>query len=681
MSAWARRIGGLLGLWLPWLSLAQTGEAWQPLHSQGAIPGYFLGTYAEQYQQQTEQMTTLAPGRMAREKAYYQGQVYHIRELLLSGQVLFGDPASEYLERIADQLLRAQPELRAQLRFHVVLSPSVNAFTSGLGYVFVNVGLLARAQSEAQVAFILSHEIAHYAKRHALDLFLQAYRDPKGRFAPQDRSLTQQMVDQNTYSQAAEIEADAWGTRLFISSGYDLKAVKSTFDLLRRSAELPRVDSLDLAWLLPQELVTTWALVPPPDLDQTQRPLAGSTHPIPEERWQKVAPLVQGLPTNGRLAFLQMSQVDFEALRRKCRYTQVQLYLQDRQYEAALLLLHQLSQQYPQARSTLRPWVVYAWYGLARHANAGRFFDVHRTPYEQEAGTYQLLELTERLDAAALTSLALRWLWQLDVGGDKPFLRAMAADLKAEWQALYAEKSEGQGAFLTWAHQSTEGLEEQAPPPSVSVERRRLDQQEREQLLRGLELDLGRLVFVSPDYLTYDEREFVPISYEQSLAKRRQLHQDLMEFAADLGHQPQLLTPDRLDSTDQQALWDLGLLQGWLRHQQRPEGVTLVSPYHAELVKLCHRRETDTFVWMDFYVYTQERKGKPLVLAAGLLLPLLLPYSIYYTNTPKVSTVMYIQIYRPTSYKTLLQLPRIIEMRDRRDVVRSTLYDVLSQLK
>jgi len=344
-------------------------------------------------------------------------------------------------------------------------------------------------------------------------------------------------------------------------------------------------------------------------------------------------------------------------------------------------LLHQLSQQYPQARDMLTPWIAHAWYGLARHANAGRFFDVHRTPFEQQGGTYQLLELTERLDAAALTSLALHWLWQLDAEEDQPLLRAMAADLKAEWQALYAAQSEEQDAFQTWARQPTEGLEAQAPPPSVSVERRRLDQQEREQLLRGLELDLGRLVFVSPDYLAYDEREFVPISYEQSLTKRRQLHQDLMEFAADLGHQPQLLTPDRLDSTDRQALWDLGLLQGWLRHQQRPEGVVLVSPYHAELMALCHRRGTETFVWLDFYVYTQERKGKPLVLAAGLLLPLLLPYSIYYTSTPKVSTVMYIQIYRPTSYETLLQLPRIIAMRDRRDVVRSTLYDVLSQLK
>ena len=43
---------------------------------------------------------------------------------------------------------------------------SINAFTTGGGYVYVHRGLLAYLNSEAELAAVLGHELAHVTARH-----------------------------------------------------------------------------------------------------------------------------------------------------------------------------------------------------------------------------------------------------------------------------------------------------------------------------------------------------------------------------------------------------------------------------------------------------------------------------------------------------------------------------------
>src|SRR6185295_3741591 len=50
--------------------------------------------------------------------------------------------------------------------FTVLDDESVNAFTTGGGYVYVHRGLLTYLNSEAQLASVLGHEIGHVTARH-----------------------------------------------------------------------------------------------------------------------------------------------------------------------------------------------------------------------------------------------------------------------------------------------------------------------------------------------------------------------------------------------------------------------------------------------------------------------------------------------------------------------------------
>lgn len=76
------------------------------------------------------------------------------------------DPAlNAYVQGL---VCRLAGEYCGTLRVYVVETPEFNAFAMPNGAVFVNTGLLLRMQNEAQLAFVLGHEITHFLHRHTL---------------------------------------------------------------------------------------------------------------------------------------------------------------------------------------------------------------------------------------------------------------------------------------------------------------------------------------------------------------------------------------------------------------------------------------------------------------------------------------------------------------------------------
>lgn len=58
--------------------------------------------------------------------------------------------------------------------FAVINDPMLNAFAAPGGYVFITSGLLATLRSEAELAGVLSHEIAHVVRKHQLETIHKA---------------------------------------------------------------------------------------------------------------------------------------------------------------------------------------------------------------------------------------------------------------------------------------------------------------------------------------------------------------------------------------------------------------------------------------------------------------------------------------------------------------------------
>jgi predicted Zn-dependent protease len=76
----------------------------------------------------------------------------------------------EYVSHLGDSLLPAgaQGTTRPiEFRFFVIEDPSINAASLPDGTILVDTGLLGAVENEAQLAFVLSHEVAHVLQVHS----------------------------------------------------------------------------------------------------------------------------------------------------------------------------------------------------------------------------------------------------------------------------------------------------------------------------------------------------------------------------------------------------------------------------------------------------------------------------------------------------------------------------------
>jgi predicted Zn-dependent protease len=80
---------------------------------------------------------------------------------------IIDDPViAEYSNRVGGNLVR-NSDAKVPFTIKVTDTENVNAFVLPGGFFFVNSGLILKAESEAQVAGVMAHEIAHVAARHA----------------------------------------------------------------------------------------------------------------------------------------------------------------------------------------------------------------------------------------------------------------------------------------------------------------------------------------------------------------------------------------------------------------------------------------------------------------------------------------------------------------------------------
>ncbi len=79
---------------------------------------------------------------------------------------LIDDPApAEYINRLA-QMLAQNSDAMVPVTAKLIDSLEVNAFALPGGFLFVNTGLVLKAETEAELASAMAHEIAHIAARH-----------------------------------------------------------------------------------------------------------------------------------------------------------------------------------------------------------------------------------------------------------------------------------------------------------------------------------------------------------------------------------------------------------------------------------------------------------------------------------------------------------------------------------
>lgn len=163
----------------------------------------------------------------------------------------FGGPyenrrVQSYVDALGQRLAARTEVPGIKYPFTVLDSEIVNAFALPGGYVYVTRGLMALANSEAQLAGVIGHEIAHVTARHTAERYSQGTLAQVGAvlagvFGGQQIGQVAAQGAQLVlagWSRGQELEADTLGIRYMADSGFDPREMSRFLDTMGRHAQL-----------------------------------------------------------------------------------------------------------------------------------------------------------------------------------------------------------------------------------------------------------------------------------------------------------------------------------------------------------------------------------------------------------------------------------------------------------
>ncbi|QJE03295.1 M48 family metalloprotease [Massilia forsythiae] len=224
------------------------------------------------------------------------------------------DQVVEFMNNFGDALVSASPgargETNADYFFFVVRDPMINAFALPGGFIAAHSQLLLAAQSESELASVLSHEIGHVSQRHIARMIGQQKQDALLPLAAlilaalvgkagggADAAMGVMMGGQGlaiqrqlNFSRDAEREADRVGFQTMRNAGYDTSGMVAFFKRLQSSSRL--YDEAP-AWL--------------------------SSHPLTGERIADIQARIREAPKPGRI---RPDSIEFHLVRARIRVLQ-----------------------------------------------------------------------------------------------------------------------------------------------------------------------------------------------------------------------------------------------------------------------------------------------------------------------------------------------------------------------
>ncbi|WP_018411812.1 M48 family metalloprotease [Methyloversatilis thermotolerans] len=177
------------------------------------------------------------------------------QEMRVRQRNYLNDPeVNGYLNQLADRLVSKLPNSTQDFELFALKDPTLNAFAWPGGFIGVHTGLIMAAQSESELASVISHEISHVTQRHIARLYSKRGETTMialaslivAVLASQSNSQAAQaalvggqaaaVASQLAYTRDFEREADRMGIQMLDAAGFDPRGMAAFFERMQRSA-------------------------------------------------------------------------------------------------------------------------------------------------------------------------------------------------------------------------------------------------------------------------------------------------------------------------------------------------------------------------------------------------------------------------------------------------------------
>lgn len=394
-------------------------QGYEPLECKGKIPNDFttLSKVKSQLEIEAEKRNYKDDYKTRQNKStFISVSNFLLDQILLSGRVLFNDSITNYLNSIADIVLAKDSELRGKIKVYVIRSTVVNAFTTNNGMIFFTTGLISEVENEAQLAFILAHEITHFEKRHVINTFLEKEKlssknDGLWRYSSYDDDIKKM----SQYSKNLELQSDSNAVFRIAATNYSVSECLKSMDVLQFS-DLPfdevRFDEsiiekghYDISGIYLMDTVKKIDIKRFEDVDDSK-----ATHPNIKLRRESLNVNYQAAKNLVDGEKFIIGEKVFSNIQHLARMETIRLLLNERSYaeviyEASVLLKDGRDTRY------LNKAIAKSMYGIAKYKSASQYQKTVSYFSKYEGEIQRCIFLFESLSKDQMNLMAARYLY------------------------------------------------------------------------------------------------------------------------------------------------------------------------------------------------------------------------------------------------------------------------------
>ena len=180
-------------------------------------------------------------------------EVAEEHQKLIDNIGLYDDPELDaYVRRVGERLLEQSGITSPEFTFTLLDSPDINAFAMPGGFIYVNRGLLAYLDTEAELAGVLAHEIGHITERHHSRRKTAQMTSKVASVSAYILTGSGDVYDAanmygaeiiSGFGRDMELEADSAGAEYLHQTGYDVDSMLSVIGVLKDQEQYRRVQA------------------------------------------------------------------------------------------------------------------------------------------------------------------------------------------------------------------------------------------------------------------------------------------------------------------------------------------------------------------------------------------------------------------------------------------------------